>query len=146
MILRLSVRKTDRSCRNTGTSCVPCLQSRTFMTIGGLIVPSQKQVQTYESLYIVRPNLDEDAVDKVVSQVDEYIKGLGGTIVATDKKGRRRLAYEVQKMRDGYYVLTVFTAKPEAVAALKRMMALSEDIIRNIVVVHEEEPWRNDLA
>jgi len=102
-------------------------------------VPSQKQVQTYESLYIVRPNLDEDAVDKVVSQVDEYIKGLGGTIVATDKKGRRRLAYEVQKMRDGYYVLTVFTAKPEAVAALKRMMALSEDIIRNIVVVHEEE-------
>ncbi len=102
-------------------------------------MPSQKQVQTYESLYIVRPNLDEDAVDKVVSQVDEYIKGLGGTIVATDKKGRRRLAYEVQKMRDGYYVLTVFTAKPEAVAALKRMMALSEDIIRNIVVVHEEE-------
>ena len=102
-------------------------------------MPSEKQVQTYESLYIIRPNLAEDAVDRAVAVVEEYIKGLGGTIVSTDKKGRRRLAYEVQKMRDGYYVLTVFTAKPESVVQLKRMMTLNEDIIRNLVVVHEEE-------
>lgn len=102
-------------------------------------MPSQKQVEIYETLYIIRPNLDEDAVDRTVNQVEEYIKGLGGTIVLTDKKGRRRLAYEVQKMRDGYYVLTVFTAKPESVAAVKRMMGLHEDIIRTIVVIHDEQ-------
>lgn len=93
----------------------------------------------YEAVYIIRPNLDEEAVDKSVAQVEEYIKALGGTIETTDKKGRRRLAYEVDKMRDGYYVLTVFHIKPEAVAAIKRMMTLSEDIIRSLIVIHEEE-------
>lgn len=90
-------------------------------------------------MYIIRPNLDEDAVDRVVEVVEEYIKGFGGVIESTDKKGRRRLAYEVDKMRDGYYVLTIFKAKPESVAQLKRMMQLSEDIIRSLVVVFEKE-------
>ena len=100
------------------------------------------RVEIYETLYIVRPNLDEDAVDRTVAGVEEYIRGLGGTVESTDKKGRRRLAYEVNKMRDGYYVLTLFSAKTSAVAALKRMMTLSEDIIRSIIVVHEKEPVR----
>ena len=88
---------------------------------------------------MIRPNLDEEAVDRTVSQVEEYIKNLGGNIETTDKKGRRRLAYEVDKMRDGYYVLTIFHARPDSVAAVKRMMTLSEDIIRSLIVVHEKE-------
>lgn len=102
-------------------------------------MPKEKPHKEYEVLYIIRPNFDEDAVDKTVLQVEEYIKGLDGTIESTEKKGRRRLAYEVDKMRDGYYVLTVFKAKTEAVAQLKRMMTLSEDIIRSLIVVHEVE-------
>ncbi len=109
------------------------------MTTGGLIVPSETTVKTYETLYIIRPNLDEEAVDRTVIAVDEYIKNFGGTIVSTDKKGRRRLAYEVKKMRDGYYVLTIFKAKSESVAQLKRMMTLHEDIIRSLIVLHEAE-------
>lgn len=97
------------------------------------------QNKPYEAVYIIRPNLDEEAVDRSVLAVEEYIKGLGGTVETTDKKGRRRLAYEVDKMRDGYFVLTVFHAKPEAVAQLKRMMNLSEDIIRSLIVVHDKE-------
>jgi len=96
------------------------------------------RTETYEVLYIVRPNLDEEAVDRVVQSVDDYIKGLGGTIELTEKKGRRRLAYEVKKMRDGYYVFSIFKAKPDTVAQLKRMMTLSEDIIRFLIVVHEK--------
>ena len=96
-------------------------------------------LKPYEVVYIVRPNLDEDAVDRTVLGVEEYIKGLGGTIETTDKKGRRRLAYEVDGMRDGYYVLTIFHAKAESVASVKRMMSLSEDIIRSLIVVHEKE-------
>lgn len=93
----------------------------------------------YEVVYIVRPNLDEDAVDRTVTAVEEFIKAQGGTIETTDKKGRRRLAYEVDKMRDGFFVLTVFHMKTESVAALKRMMTLSEDIIRSLIVVHEKD-------
>ena len=99
----------------------------------------QNSLKSYETMYIIRPNLDEEAVDRVVLAVEEYIKGLGGIVEETDKKGRRRLAYEVQKMRDGYYVLTNFQAKPDSLAALKRMMSLHEDIIRTLVVVREKE-------
>jgi small subunit ribosomal protein S6 len=102
-------------------------------------VSSEKVVRNYEALYIIRPNLDEEAVDRTVAAVDEYIKGLGGAIVSTEKKGRRRLAYEVQKMRDGYYVLTIFKGKSDTVAQIKRMLTLNEEIIRSIIVVHEEE-------
>jgi len=102
-------------------------------------VPTEKTIRTYEALYIVRPNLDEEAVDRTVASVDEYIKGLGGTLISTEKKGRRRLAYEVGKMRDGYYVLSILTAKSESIAQLKRMMTLNEEIIRSLIVIHEEE-------
>jgi small subunit ribosomal protein S6 len=100
---------------------------------------AQDKLNPYETVYIIRPNLDEDAVDRTVAAVEEFIKAQGGNVETTDKKGRRRLAYEVDKMRDGYFVLTVFHAKPESVAALKRMMTLSEDIIRSLIVVHDKE-------
>jgi small subunit ribosomal protein S6 len=96
-------------------------------------------IKPYEVVYIIRPNLDEDAVDRVVLAVEEFIKGTGATIETTDKKGRRRLAYEVDKMRDGYFVLTIFHAKPETILGIKRMMTLSEDIIRSLIVIHEKE-------
>lgn len=96
-------------------------------------------IKPYEVVYIIRPNLDEDAVDRVVLAVEEFIKGTGATIETTDKKGRRRLAYEVDKMRDGYFVLTIFHAKPDAILGIKRMMTLSEDIIRSLIVIHEKE-------
>jgi len=100
---------------------------------------SRKEKQEkYEVTYIVRPNIDEEAVDKVSQAVDEFIKNLGGNVELTEKKGRRRLAYEVNKMRDGYYVYSVFTIKTDQVAAIKRMMTLSEDIIRFLIVVFEE--------
>ena len=99
-----------------------------------------EKLNRYETVYIVRPTLDDEAVDRVVAAVDEFIKTNGGIVDATDKKGRRRLAYEVKKMRDGFYVQTNFRIKPAAVAGIKRMMAISEDIIREIVVVDEEQP------
>jgi len=102
------------------------------------LAESKKQKQ-YESVFIVRPNLDEDAVDRTINAVEEFIKAQGGSVDSVDKKGRKRLAYEVEKMRDGYYVVITFTAKTESISPLKRMMILSEDIIRSLIVVLEEE-------
>jgi small subunit ribosomal protein S6 len=99
----------------------------------------------YETVYIVRPNLDDESVDRTVAGVEEYIKGLGGAVLSTDKKGRRRLAYEVKKMRDGFYVMTRFEATPDLVAQVKRMMMLSEDIIRSLFVVLEEAALETSL-
>jgi small subunit ribosomal protein S6 len=111
--------------------------SRSLKTEGELALPDTV-VRKYETVYIVRPNLDDEAVDRTVAGVEEYIKGLGGTIMSTDKKGRRRLAYEVNKMRDGFYVMTRFEAKTEVVAQVKRMMQLSEEIIRSLIVTLED--------
>jgi small subunit ribosomal protein S6 len=102
-------------------------------------LPQARTEKSYEVVYIVRANLDEDAVDRLVAGVDEYLKGVGAVIESTEKKGRRRLAYEVDKMRDGYYVVTIFKAKAEAIATIKRMMSLSEDIIRSLIVVQEKQ-------
>jgi small subunit ribosomal protein S6 len=93
----------------------------------------------YEVLYIVRPNLDEEAVDRTVATVEEHMKTLGCTVESTEKKGRRRLAYEVKKMRDGYYVLTLFNAPPSTITPFNRYLSLNEDVIRSIVVVREED-------
>lgn len=98
---------------------------------------TDKKQKSYETVFIVRPNLDEEAVDRCVASVEEFIKAQGGTVEATEKKGRKRLAYEVDKMRDGYYVVIVFKSKAESISPLKRMMALSEDIIRTLIVVLE---------
>lgn len=97
-------------------------------------MPQEPKVKLYETVYIVRPTLDEEGLDKVIATVEEFMKKEGCQIKMTDKKGRKRLAYEVKKMRDGYYVSTIFEAKPEAVAPIKRMMTISEEIIRSIVV------------
>jgi small subunit ribosomal protein S6 len=98
-----------------------------------------KDALTYETTFIIRPTLDEEAADRIAVSVEEYIKGQGATVISTDKKGRRRLSYEVKKMKDGYYVTTVFSARPETIAVIKRMMTLSEDVIRSLIVVHQPE-------
>jgi small subunit ribosomal protein S6 len=96
-------------------------------------------LKDYEIMYIVKPSLDDEAVDRVVAVVEEHIKSAGGTVENSDRKGRRRLAYEIDKIRDGFYVLTQFQAKPESITALKRMMILSDDIVKSLVVVREDE-------
>ena len=95
--------------------------------------------KNYEAVFIIRPNLDEDAVDRTVATVEEFVKAQGGMIDTIDKKGRKRLAYEVDKMRDGYYVVMNYRGKPESVAPLKSMMTLSEDIMRSLVVFLEPD-------
>jgi len=97
-------------------------------------VAEVNKLEQYEVVYIIRPNLDEEGVDKSVAQVEEFMKNHGCIIESTEKKGRKRLAYEVKKMRDGYYVHTVFKAPTQSITPVKRMMGLSEDVIRNLIV------------
>ena len=95
---------------------------------------SESKLRKYETVFIVRPTIDEDSVEKVINSVEDFIKNNGGVVDSVERKGRRKLAYEVKKMRDGYYVVLFFQALPDKIVALKRMMSLSEDIIRSITV------------
>lgn len=99
----------------------------------------------YETVFIVRPTLDDESVDRCVNTVEEFIKAQGGNILSTEKKGRKRLSYEVKKLRDGFFVVLRYDVKPAAIAPFKRMIQLNEDIIRSITVTLEEEALQVSL-
>ncbi len=90
--------------------------------------------RAYETMYILRPTLEEEAVDAVVTKINDHITKNGGNVEKTEKRGRKRLAYEVKDFRDGFYVLSNFTADPASITELERAFKLNEDVIRHIVV------------
>ena len=94
-------------------------------------------VRDYETMYIIKPTLDEEAIDVVTKRVDDQITSLG-TLEKTEKRGRKRLAYEVKDFKDGFYVLTNFKAEPKNIAELERLFKLNDDVIRHIIVRPEE--------
>ena len=94
-------------------------------------------VRDYETMYIIKPTLDEEAIDVVTKRVDDQITSLG-TLEKTEKRGRKRLAYEVKDFKDGFYVLTNFKADPKNIMELERLFKLNDDVIRHIIVRPEE--------
>lgn len=99
-------------------------------------------MRTYEALYIIRPELAEDAIQTMVEGVDKLIAEEGGTIVRSEILGKRRLAYPVKKCTEGVYVLVRFDSESAAVDALERYYRLAEDVIRYLVILFEEKTKR----
>ena len=64
-------------------------------------------MKTYELMTIFKPNLDAEEVDKVIEKINSVITEFGGNVVSTDKGGRKKLAYEIQNFRDGFFATTV---------------------------------------
>lgn len=90
-------------------------------------------MRKYEVMYIIRPDLEQETVQAVTEKFQGIISN-GGEITKHDVMGKRRLAYEISKFRDGIYVLVHFSATPEVVAELDRVMKISDEIIRFLVV------------
>lgn len=95
-------------------------------------------LRNYETMYVVKPTLDEEAVDAVAKRVDDQIAGVGGSVDKTEKRGRKRLAYEVKDFKDGFYVLTEFKADANQITELERLFRLNDDVIRHIIIRQEE--------
>lgn len=90
-------------------------------------------MRKYELMYIVRPDLEETTVTASVEKFQGIINN-GGEITKHNVMGKRRLAYEINKFREGIYVLVNFNATPETVAELDRVMKISDEIIRFLIV------------
>ena len=88
----------------------------------------------YEILYIVRPELDEEQLQKAIATVDKLIQNLDGVVQKTDVWGRRRLAYEVRHLREGQYVLTDFQIDPARVPEMEATLKISDTVFRHLVV------------
>jgi len=96
-------------------------------------------MRAYELIAIIDAKLDEEATAAVIAKYEDLLKNDGAEIVKIDKWGKRKLAYEINKHREGFYVLYDFKAKPETVAELERLMKIADNIIRYLVVRQDEE-------
>ena len=95
-------------------------------------------MRIYEELFIVQPEATEEEVDHIVEQISTVITNASGTVDKVDKWGKRRLAYRVDKHRDGIYVLVQFTASPETVRELERRLRVTDAVIKFLTVRIDE--------
>jgi small subunit ribosomal protein S6 len=98
----------------------------------------------YEIMFIVNPNAAEEEIDKINTQVEGIVTSGGGTVDKVEKMGKRRLAYEVDRHREGYYVLFVITANGDIVKECERRLRVMDAVIKYITVRTDEEVRRLD--
>ena len=91
-------------------------------------------MQTYETLFITTPTLTEDEERATVETLSEVVTGGGGTLVANERMGRRRLAYPILKHSDGVYVRFLYDSEAEVPKELERRIRLSDRVLRALTV------------
>ena len=98
----------------------------------------------YENLFIVKPDATEEEVDHLVEQMSKHVTTAGGTVDKVDKWGKRRLAYRVDKHREGSYVLMQFTADASVVKEFERRLRVQDAVIKFLTVRIDETLKRLD--
>ncbi len=98
--------------------------------------------RTYEIMFIVRPDVEEADLDKLIEGFQKNVTDGGGEIRSTEKMGRRRLAYTVRKFNDGFYVLLTVLAPGALITEIERRLRVSEQVIKFITVRMDEEEKR----
>jgi len=88
----------------------------------------------YEILYIVRPDVEETDLPDVTKRVETLIESLAGNIQRTNVWGKRRLAYEVDHLKEGHYVLTDFQIEPARVPEMEATLKISDTVFRHLIV------------
>ena len=90
----------------------------------------------YETVFIANPNLEEEGIKALIEKFSELINK-SGKVEKVDEVGKKKLAYEIKKNTEGYYVVIDFEAKPESIAELERNYRIMDDILKFIVVRKE---------
>ncbi len=88
----------------------------------------------YEVTYILRPNLEENEVTERTNAIAEQLKGNGGEVLSTELLGKKRLAYEVNDVREGIYTVMRFRSEAPAAHELERQLGLNEDVMRALLI------------
>ncbi len=91
----------------------------------------------YETMYILRPDIAEDEVTNHINKYNNLLEELGGTILDSQMRGKRRLAYQIAKHREGIYVQLSHQGDGQHIFKIEKAMRLSEDVIRYLTVKQE---------
>ena len=90
----------------------------------------------YESVIIVNPNLEEESVKKLIKKFSDLIN-TDGTVASVEEMGKRKLAYEIKKQKEGFYIVFKFEAKPELISELERNYRITDEVMKFIVIKEE---------
>src|SRR5438045_7523518 len=93
----------------------------------------------YQIIFLVRPDAPDDAMDKLIAQMEAVVAGAGGKLEKADKIGRRRLAYRVGRHREGLYVLFVLEGTGDTVKEFERRLRVTDSVIKFLTVRTDEE-------
>ena len=96
-----------------------------------------KEQSYYETMYILRPDIAEDEVTNHIDKYNKLLEDFGGTILDSQMRGKRRLAYQIAKHREGIYVQLSHQGNGQHIFKIEKAMRLSEDVIRYMTVKQE---------
>ena len=96
-----------------------------------------KTTEKYELMYIINPNLSEEETAAVVEKFKALVEQ-NGTLDEMEEMGKRKLAYEINYLSEGYYVLVKFTSAPEFPAELDRILGITDGVIRSLITKRPE--------
>jgi len=96
-------------------------------------------MRVYEELFIVRPNVTDEEIDPFIEQLSQVVTSRGGTVDKSEKWGVRKLAYRVEKLNEGYYVLLQFSAGPDVVKEMERRLRVADLVMKFITVRIDEK-------
>ena len=94
-------------------------------------------MNSYESVIIINPNVDEGVRNNVIKKITDLIN-TEGEVTKVEEKGKRKLAYEIQKCKEAYYVIFYFNAKASLISELERTYRITDEIIKFITVKQEK--------
>jgi small subunit ribosomal protein S6 len=98
--------------------------------------------RTYELMFIVRPDMTDEDLDKLISTLQSVVPASGGAVQKVEKMGKRRLAYTVRRFNDGIYVLMVVEGGGAVIHELERRLRVTEPVIKFLTVRIDEEQKR----
>jgi len=96
-------------------------------------------VKAYELLLLLNPSLDEEAHTAVLDKVQDVIKADGGVVDNVEPWGKRRLAYEINKLTEGDYTLIDFHTAPAAIAELDRVLHITDPVVRYMLIARDDK-------
>ena len=103
-------------------------------------------MRKYELIFITRPDMPEEELGKLITQMEGVVTGQGGKIEKVEKMGKRRLAYRVERQKEGIYVLFVIEGGGETVKEFERRLKVNDSVIKYLSVRIDEELKRAEKA
>ena len=95
-------------------------------------------MRKYELLCILKTGFDIETSDQTIANIENAIKGFEGNVLSTTKIGRKKLAYDINKNRDAFYVTFDLEIIAKKILELKRYLKLNENVLRNFVILKKE--------